>query len=81
MKLSTQREFKAVYHLNGLSVHEKQFSLNDFISNLSENDCEEIYYALDEIADDVLNLKEGESLYFKPNRDCKNSKAILVRIN
>lgn len=44
----------------------------------SEN---EYIYALQEIIDDILDLKKGKSLYFQPNRDDKESKGILLRVN
>lgn len=44
----------------------------------SEN---EYIYALQEITDDILDLKKGKSMYFQPNRDDKESKGILLRVN
>lgn len=79
--MSSKRKFKVVYHLNGFSIHEEVFTLTEFFSQLSENNCEEIFYSLDEIIDNVLDLKPAESLFFIPNRDCKTSKAIILRID
>lgn len=43
-----------------------------------EHDYEYIY-ALNEMLDEILDLKVGDSLYFKHNRDNKDSKAIILR--
>jgi len=47
--------------------------------NGNPNDYEFIY-ALQEIADDVLDLKSGECLYFQPNRDNQLAKGIITRV-
>lgn len=39
----------------------------------------EYKYAAQEITDEILDLKVGESMYFQPNRDDKNSKGIIIR--
>lgn len=36
--------------------------------------------ALYEIEEDVMRLKVGESMYFRPNRDDKDSAGIILRI-
>lgn len=38
-------------------------------------------YSMKDIADTVLDLKLGESMYFQPNRDDKTSKGIIFRIS
>jgi hypothetical protein len=41
----------------------------------------ETVYALQELGlDDVLDMKVGESMYFRPNRDNIHSKAIIFRM-
>lgn len=47
--------------------------------NLKKNEWEYIY-ALHEILDKVLDLKDGQSMYFQPCRDNDDSKGIILRI-
>ena len=77
--MTTTRKFQVVYHLNGLAIHNHEFFLSQFQKGINED--QELYYAMDEIIDAILDLNVGESLYFSPNRDCKTSKAIIVRLN
>ena len=51
------------------------------LEDLSNDDGSEILYALQEIIDEILDLKRGESMYFQPNRDNKESKGVIVRID
>ncbi len=44
----------------------------------SEYDWEYIY-ALNDLTDKILDLKDGSSLYFQPNRDNYNTKGIILR--
>lgn len=39
----------------------------------------EYKYAAQEVTDEILDLKVGESMYFQPNRDDKNSKGVIIR--
>lgn len=41
----------------------------------------EYLYAMRDIIDSVLDLKAGESMYFQPNRDDKNSSGIILRVD
>lgn len=53
----------------------------EMLLNINDNmDDYEFIYALQEIADDVLDLKINESLYFKPNRDNELAKGIITRV-
>lgn len=50
------------------------------LQSISENNehCE-LYNAINDQIDKVLDLKEGESMYIQPNRDNKESKGIIYR--
>lgn len=52
-----------------------QPSLHDILTG-----DDEVSYSLQEVINDVLDLKKHESMYFQPNRDNKNSKAIITRV-
>lgn len=39
----------------------------------------EYIYAIQDIADKILDLKIGESMYFQPNRDNDLTKGIITR--
>ena len=41
----------------------------------------EYVYALIDIIDKVLDLKEGENMYFNPHRDDATQKGLLTRTN
>jgi hypothetical protein len=50
-----------------------------FLNDIAKGYDFEFVYALSEIAEDVMKLNAGESMYFKPNRD-EPSKGIIARI-
>lgn len=45
-----------------------------------DNDAE-VMYALNDQLDKVLDLKVGDTMYFQPIRDNKNTKGIITRIS
>ena len=53
------------------------WSLNDL---LSEDNDYETAFALQDILDEVLDLRFGDALYFQPNRDNQKTKGIIVRV-
>ena len=57
--------------VNLLSIYEKSENENDF----------EFKYALQDSIDEILDMKINETIYFQYNRDDKNSKGLLTRIN
>lgn len=57
--------------VNLLSIYEKSENENDFEYN----------YALQDSIDEILDMKINETIYFQYNRDNKNSKGLLTRIN
>lgn len=62
----------------GSVEHRTTLEFSDLLRN-KKNDYEYIY-ALQEEFDKILDMKEGDSLYFHPNRDDKNSKGIIIRV-
>ena len=50
------------------------------ITEIEENNEAEVFYALQESMDSVLDLRRNESIYFQPNRDDGNSRGIITRI-
>ena len=73
--INSHRSYKVLESQNGIT------NISDFDLNLLENDETETAYALQEQIDAVLDLKINESMYFQPNRDDNNSKAIITRIH
>ncbi len=55
-------------------------NIQDLAEEFEKEDPDELYNALAEIIDEVLDLKQGESMYFQPNRDDNKSKGIITRI-
>lgn len=51
-----------------------------FLNDIKMGADYEFIYALNEIVEDVMSLKIGESLQFKPNRDYETQKGVIVRI-
>lgn len=74
--MGSARSFKSITQ-DGNHTSQMAFSLEDIVKNHGDY---EIYYALDDVLDQVLDLKVEETMYFQPNRDNKMSKGILLRI-
>ena len=71
--------YKILSEQNG-NFHIKEMTFERlFLNRRAEGDDWEFVYALCDIANDVIKLQVGESLYFKPNRD-EPSKGIIARI-
>lgn len=77
----SNREYKIIV-CSSVNVAEASVSIDSLLHVPSNNDnLFEWEYALKDIADTVLDLKLGESMYFQPNRDDKTSKGIIFRIS
>ena len=74
----SKRKFRVVL-IDGNSFHENTISFDQLIGKLSSVD--EYFFAMQECIDSILDLKLNESMYFRPNRDDKNSKGIIMRIS
>lgn len=75
MNLNSKREYRVLLVENGNDT-----SIYQSLKNILADDGAEVNYAMQEIIDSILDLKVGESLYFQPNRDDRNSKAIIFRL-
>jgi len=49
------------------------------LNEILQDDKGELAYALWQMLDEILDLQEYQSMYFQPNRDVGQSKAILLR--
>lgn len=76
MSILTNREYECVTVELGAIQKKFRFPLGD----LWKSDNDEVYFALQDIGDRVLDLRVGDSLYFQPIRDDDKTKAILIRI-
>lgn len=75
LKINSRRRYTiAVADQHGLST--ERLSLNTLFRN---KEGYEYKYAIADMIDAILDLKEGESLYFQSNRDDTNSKGIILR--
>lgn len=74
--MNSKRRYKvAICDQIGLTIENVTLnSLTDTKQDL------ELFYAIQDIIDEVLDLKVEESMYFQPNRDDKNSKGIIRRV-
>lgn len=57
----------------------RTLSLQD-IEKMSVTDDAEVGHAMMEDIDAILDLIPGQSLYFQPNRDDKQSKGFILRV-
>jgi hypothetical protein len=73
--LTKRRYYIAVAESDGFET--QCLSLN-YLFTHRDNDYEYVY-AIQEMADELLDLKIGESIYFKPNRDNELAKGIIIR--
>jgi hypothetical protein len=79
MKLMTDRQYMVQVSENSYT-DQFHISLHQIEKALKTNDPGELYFAMNEEVDKILDLKVNESMYFRPNRDDKNSKGIITRI-
>jgi hypothetical protein len=78
LALTSNRRYKvAVCDSAGISIEE--VTILRLIITDNENNFE-FLYAMQDIVDKILDLREGESMIFQPNRDDSNSKGIIYRI-
>ena len=59
-------------------IFEIEFDFYELVK-IDENGSE-VFYALQEKTDEILDLKNGESLFFQANRDSVKDKGIILRI-
>jgi len=64
---------------NGASRH-SDFHISELLStDKPDANQYEFVYAMQEHTDAILDLRKGDSMYFQPNRDDKDSKGIILR--
>ena len=51
-----------------------------FLNDIADGEDLELVYSLNEISEDVMKLKVGESLRFKANRDIAMENGVIVRV-
>lgn len=60
--------------------YDETIELKTLLTTSKKNEYEYIY-SMQDLIDEVLDLKDGESMYFKPNRDNDLAKGIITRID
>lgn len=78
MQINSARKYQIVYMMYGTEGIEPVFEMT--LNEILSSDLE-LCYALSDELDKVLDLEVYQSMYFTPNRDVGQSKAILLRIN
>jgi hypothetical protein len=78
MALISDRKYTIMVAENGDTATIKAALGNLINPHENDNEC---VYALNDMMDEVLDLKKGESMYFQPNRDNKLAKGIITRSN
>lgn len=54
-------------------------SINKLMKKDSDNDSE-VLYAMQEITDEILDLKKNESMFFQADRNNEHTKGVILRI-
>ena len=76
--MQSRRQYRVIATWSNTSdALNKVFSVQEL---LNEDDGTEVRYAVQEVTDELLDLRVNESMYFQPNRDDKDSKGIIVRV-
>lgn len=78
--MSSRRKYYVAMIDDTDEVDQFWFDLDKIYELDPEESHYEFRYALNDIIDDVLDLKNGESMYFQPDRQDINSKGIIKRI-
>ena len=77
MNINSSRKYQIVQLVYGTEGIEPVLSIT--LNEILQDDRSELAYALHQMLDEVLDLQEYQSMYFQPNRDVGQSKAILLR--
>lgn len=75
-KITSKRVYDVQTSINGITEN-FTISLNEILYN--DSDYETIY-SMQEVIDDILDMKINKCLWFQPNRDDSESKGIITRI-
>lgn len=75
--MNTNRKYRIIYFDIHCQLNDEEYGLDEL---LNQDDNLEVQYSAQERTDEILDLKNGESMYFQVNRDNDNSKAVLLRI-
>jgi len=82
METNSKRKYEVTIVENGI-MNIKGIKISAILTSNDNDPNDEGYefeYALQGIVDDVLDLKQGDSMYFQPNRDNGDSKGIILRV-
>lgn len=77
MKLNSKRQYQIAileYGTEGMEI------VNMTLQEILESK-DEFCLSIQSILDEVLDLEEFQSMYFKPNRDVGQSKGIILRVD
>jgi len=77
MNINSSRRYQIVEMVYGNEGIQPVISMT--LNEILQDDKSELAYALWQMLDEILDLQEYQSMYFQPNRDVGQSKAILLR--
>lgn len=76
----SQRMYKVAVCDNNIGMTIEKITIQSLLRQSSNKDnLPEWIYAMQDISDNILDLKLGESMLFQPSRDDKTSKGIIYR--
>ena len=73
----SKRKYIAIGN-EGNQIFEIEFNFYELLKE--DENTTEVFYAMQGKTDEILDLKNGESLYFQANRDNETDKGIILRI-
>jgi len=76
VQIDSKRQYSVETSVNGIIEN----STIDFSEIIDSKSIAETIYSMQEIIDEILDLKIKESIYFQPNRDDSKSKGIITRM-
>ena len=75
--MESKRKYRVVTFIGEMaSVDAIVYTLDEILQDTGS----EINYSLQEVIDDILDLKPFEKMFFYSNRDDKNSNSIIIRL-
>lgn len=78
---NSKRKFKIILVVADYSaIHPEIKTIDELLNVKSSGEDHEYMYSLNEVIDDVLDLKKRQHLFFQWNRDDSDSVGIIVRM-
>jgi hypothetical protein len=77
--MNSKRQYAVIMVLDGNTVVTEAVDIRGLLNSFEHKNAFEWVNAIEDIFDEVLDLRLGESMYFQPDRDNESSKGIIAR--